>query len=499
MGPRRCVHTLLKLTAFFRVWCMLLAVLADSSSTGDLVLDSSTAAAVVADSSSAVDASTAAGLASSAADASSTAATDASTADAASSTAAVIADSSSAIDVSTAVAQSTAADASSTANSEQSSAAAAMSSAALDSSSASMDAGSSTSDAASTGNMNEQSSSAMDMMSSAANTGLEASSTAATPAESSTGSGPAVTSTYFARADMFSGSVETNPLLNLTVLFSQNAPGEDVTITVTVNNLPAGVYGFHIHTYGDVTSKNPINSNFTGGHFNPLGRPHACWPAMDRQVGDIGNLTSTGIDGQQVTFVRNLIELSGNNQSVIGRSVILHKLPDTCGQPTGAAGTYWAEGVIGIAAPPAPFTTNLAASAGVPTPFTGEALMVPVPSAFPVVAAGTVSFATQPSGLVRIVASFTGLPPNTTLAMVSAQCTEGERHSGTATQSGNDAPFCQSQGERGSGTLRCEDNTSLLHSLRVCTLFPPRFVTDAVSLCVVLVCVCACAARSRVG
>ena len=249
------------------------------------------------------------------------------------------------------------------------------------------------------------------------------SSAVASPLSSSTGGftpPPPPSTTSTAVASLFAGS--TNPLfstVNGTVLFTQNDVSDMlVTLTITVWNLPQGIYGIHVHQYGDVSSSFPISSAITGSHWNPAGVSHGCWPSANRHVGDIGNITiDSSPDPHVIILTRDLLQLSISTDSIIGRSVIIHQTFDNCGQPTGNAGSYIAQGVIGI---PAPATGLTQVSASVLTAEPASAVAVLVPTATNTAAPnikGEVWFQTLPSGNVSVVLSLTGLPPSKTLAL----------------------------------------------------------------------------------
>jgi len=133
------------------------------------------------------------------------------------------------------------------------------------------------------------------------------------------------------------------------VLFSQTAPGANVTVTAVVNNITYGAdtpHGIHVHWWGDLSGINTGGLS-VGGHWNPTGAPHSCPGNDSRHFGDMGNWeTTNGVIN--MTKSLNLLELTGNN-SIIGRAVIFHNLTDDCNTAnTGNAGGRMATGVIGI-------------------------------------------------------------------------------------------------------------------------------------------------------
>jgi superoxide dismutase, Cu-Zn family len=127
------------------------------------------------------------------------------------------------------------------------------------------------------------------------------------------------------------------------VHFTQTDSGVEVTARIT--GLTPGKHGFHIHENGDCSA--PDGSS-AGGHFNPTGVDHGAPTAEVHHVGDLGNLDA-GEDGV-ATYDETYDFLSlkeGDQNSILGRGVIVHAQPDDLtSQPTGAAGARVACGVI---------------------------------------------------------------------------------------------------------------------------------------------------------
>ena len=118
-----------------------------------------------------------------------------------------------------------------------------------------------------------------------------------------------------------------------------------IKIIADVEGLTEGEHGFHIHEFGDCSR---LDGKSAGGHFNPDGKNHGAPDASERHVGDLGNLIA-GDDGKaQYERTDTFISLSGSH-SIIGRAIIVHAgEDDLTSQPTGAAGSRLACGVIGI-------------------------------------------------------------------------------------------------------------------------------------------------------
>ena len=110
--------------------------------------------------------------------------------------------------------------------------------------------------------------------------------------------------------------------------------------------LPEGAHGFHIHQFGDCSAG---NGKSAGGHFNPDGNEHGSPKAAVRHTGDLGNITADSIGIANFSFVDEIISFSGK-RSILSRGVIIHEVADDLrSQPTGAAGSRLACGVVGIA------------------------------------------------------------------------------------------------------------------------------------------------------
>ena len=97
-----------------------------------------------------------------------------------------------------------------------------------------------------------------------------------------------------------------------------------------------GFYACHIHALGDCCTGGDVAFHCAGPHYDPEGREHP------NHAGDLPVLLSSG--GRALSLV-----YTGRFQpgQVLGRSVVLHALPDDYrSQPTGAAGSRIACGVI---------------------------------------------------------------------------------------------------------------------------------------------------------
>ena len=109
-----------------------------------------------------------------------------------------------------------------------------------------------------------------------------------------------------------------------------------VRVVIAVNNVSPGKHGAHIHEVGDCSAP---DGKSAGGHFNPGGHDHALPGGAVKHLGDLGNIT---VDAQGVGALEFVIEGAnledGKDNSILGRSLIIHADEDDGGQPTGNAG-----------------------------------------------------------------------------------------------------------------------------------------------------------------
>ena len=104
--------------------------------------------------------------------------------------------------------------------------------------------------------------------------------------------------------------------------------GEDgVLVYVNVKGLPPGMHGIHIHNSGDLRD----GCKSLCSHFNPTNKTHGNRGDKIRHVGDLGNI-KVGRNGSCIcSFTDKIIKLKGKN-SIIGRSVVIHKNQDDLGK-----------------------------------------------------------------------------------------------------------------------------------------------------------------------
>ena len=130
-----------------------------------------------------------------------------------------------------------------------------------------------------------------------------------------------------------------------TVTFTEVADGVQVHADIT--GLTPGKHGFHVHEFGDCSA---ADGSSAGAHFNPTNKPHAGPDVLERHTGDMGNVEADASGKATLEYVDHQISLTNDQQSAIGRSVVVHaKADDLKTQPSGDSGARIACGVIGRA------------------------------------------------------------------------------------------------------------------------------------------------------
>lgn len=121
---------------------------------------------------------------------------------------------------------------------------------------------------------------------------------------------------------------------------------DGIKVAADIEGLKPGEHGFHIHEYGDCSSKDGMSA---GGHFNPDNMPHAGPMVKMRHEGDMGNITADANGKVHFEWTDSHLSFEGKH-SIIGRGVIIHTaMDDLKSQPVGNAGARVGCGVIGIA------------------------------------------------------------------------------------------------------------------------------------------------------
>lgn len=129
-------------------------------------------------------------------------------------------------------------------------------------------------------------------------------------------------------------------------IFTQN--GDQITLTIEIQNASPGIHAVHIHENGDCSAP---DGKSAGGHWNPTDVAHGKWGEGEFHLGDIGNIT-VGEDGTgSIELTTNLWEIgTGSDVDVVGKGIIVHAdADDFTSQPSGNAGARIGCGVIVLA------------------------------------------------------------------------------------------------------------------------------------------------------
>lgn len=116
------------------------------------------------------------------------------------------------------------------------------------------------------------------------------------------------------------------------VNFNQESENAPVTIEAKIYGASKGKHGFHIH------EKNSIQDGCaaTGMHFNPTSMQHGDLEGVIRHAGDMGNLISE--DGRNIiTKMQSKNMTLFGDESIIGRTCVIHALEDDLGTKEDAA------------------------------------------------------------------------------------------------------------------------------------------------------------------
>lgn len=127
--------------------------------------------------------------------------------------------------------------------------------------------------------------------------------------------------------------------------FAQN--GDQITLTIEIQNASPGIHAVHIHESGDCSAPDGTSA---GGHWNPTGVAHGKWGVGEFHLGDIGNIT-VGEDGTgSIELTTDLWEIgTGSDVDVVGKGIIVHAgADDFTSQPSGDAGARIGCGAIAL-------------------------------------------------------------------------------------------------------------------------------------------------------
>lgn len=117
-------------------------------------------------------------------------------------------------------------------------------------------------------------------------------------------------------------------------------------LKITVQGLPAGVHGAHLHTVGKCDAPDFTSA---GGHLNPHGKMHGSENPQGMHLGDLPNL-AVGADGKgglTAMLADSAAELDRALFDADGTAVVVHAGPDdNKTDPSGNSGGRIACGVL---------------------------------------------------------------------------------------------------------------------------------------------------------
>lgn len=120
-----------------------------------------------------------------------------------------------------------------------------------------------------------------------------------------------------------------------------------VRIVVTVNGLPPGTHGIHIHNVGKCEGPAFMSA---GGHFNPTMKMHGMNNPMGPHAGDLMNITVDDKGKAKVTLIASDVTLGPGPNSLFhdgGTALVIHAgADDYKTDPAGNSGARIACGVI---------------------------------------------------------------------------------------------------------------------------------------------------------
>lgn len=138
---------------------------------------------------------------------------------------------------------------------------------------------------------------------------------------------------------------ESGSGLHGTATFVQS--GDEVTLTIEIENATPGVHAVHLHEFGDCSE---ADASSAGGHWNPQNEQHGhLGKTAQAHMGDIGNLEVDDSGKGRLVFTTTKWTIGGPAETdVVGKSIVVHaKADDFVSQPAGDAGDRVGCGVIG--------------------------------------------------------------------------------------------------------------------------------------------------------
>jgi Cu-Zn family superoxide dismutase len=123
---------------------------------------------------------------------------------------------------------------------------------------------------------------------------------------------------------------------------------DGVQVVLSVNGLPAGTHGVHVHMTGQC---DPPEFTTAGGHFNPTSRQHGFENPNGAHAGDLPNMTVDANGRGSLSGVARGVTLDGSGENSLrkpgGTALVVHASADDYRtDPSGNSGARIACGVI---------------------------------------------------------------------------------------------------------------------------------------------------------
>ena len=126
-------------------------------------------------------------------------------------------------------------------------------------------------------------------------------------------------------------------------VFTQD--GDDIMLTVDIENASPGLHAVHIHATGDCSA---ADGSSAGGHWNPTDEDHGKWGGDSFHLGDLGNIP---VGSDRTGYIERTTDLwdigTGSARDIVGKAIVVHEREDDfTSQPSGNAGGRIGCGVI---------------------------------------------------------------------------------------------------------------------------------------------------------
>ena len=127
-----------------------------------------------------------------------------------------------------------------------------------------------------------------------------------------------------------------------------------VEVHVEVSGLTPGPHGMHVHEFGSCNPLEDTSGKVTpfgaaGGHFDPATTNTHLGPNGNGHAGDLPNIDIDPNGRGATTFYDDRLSVLAGPKNIVGRSIVIHALPDnyTDTPPNGGSGARVACGEIG--------------------------------------------------------------------------------------------------------------------------------------------------------